>query len=100
MGSGACVTVFILSETCMGLVFLSECMEHFQCGGWEGGERNAFKPDPLPPCSLLRSPWARKGLQKITAGNFKYHSWKGSLVCDLVTDQTVELTMNVYSFIH
>lgn len=63
-------------------------------------KRTLSNQTPLPPCSLLSSPWARQGLQKITAENFKYHSWEGSLVSDLVTDQTVELTVNTYSFNH
>lgn len=61
MGSGACVIVFVLSETCMGLVFLSEYMEHFQCGGWEGGERNAFKPEPPATMLPLEKPMGQEG---------------------------------------
>ena len=61
MGSGAYVIVFVLSETCTGLVFLSEYMEGFQCGGWEGGEKNTFKPDPTATMLPLEQPMGQAG---------------------------------------
>lgn len=61
MGTGAYIIVFVLSETCMGLVFLSEYMEGFRCGGWEGGEKNAFKPDPTATMLPLEQPVGQAG---------------------------------------
>lgn len=53
--SGACVIVFVLSVTCMCLVFLSEYMEEFQCGGWKVERGTPSDQTPVPQFSLLRS---------------------------------------------